>query len=149
MAAQPLSLERLGRRVGDADRDAVAAELLAHHLQGRLSLEELERREGAARDAVTTADLVRLLVDLPGGADTLLQGPQEPAMRRWLAVSPVVRDRLVRYGTAPAAVVTGALVMANTDSQINSEEVFFAALANGVVGVVAHAWVARRRRRRP
>jgi hypothetical protein len=148
MATQPLSLERLGRRVGDADREAVAAELLAHHLHGRLSLEELERREHAARDAVTTADLVRLFVDLPGGAETMLQD-RESSTRPRLAVPPVVRERLIRYGTAPVLVTTGAVVLGNMTSPYNSEEVFMAAFANGVLGVVAYAWAARRGRRPP
>ena len=40
-------------RVGDAERDACTAVLIDHHLHGRLSIEELERRQRAALAAVT------------------------------------------------------------------------------------------------
>jgi hypothetical protein len=52
-------------RVGDAERDACSAVLIDHHLHGRLSLDELERRQRAALVAVTEEDLLLLLADLP------------------------------------------------------------------------------------
>jgi hypothetical protein len=57
-------------RVSDADRDGCVAVLIDHHLTGRLSLEELERRQEAAMTAVTGRDLEFLLSDLPDGKPT-------------------------------------------------------------------------------
>jgi Domain of unknown function (DUF1707) len=52
-------------RVGDSEREAVAAELREHYAQGRLSIEEFQRRLDAALAARTRGDLDRLIADLP------------------------------------------------------------------------------------
>jgi uncharacterized protein DUF1707 len=52
-------------RVGDAEREAVAAELREHYAQGRLSIEDFNERIDAAYAARTRADLDRLTRDLP------------------------------------------------------------------------------------
>lgn len=52
-------------RVGDADREAVAAELREHFAQGRLSLEEFNHRLDAAFAAATESQLHRITSDLP------------------------------------------------------------------------------------
>ena len=52
-------------RVGDADREAVAAQLREHYADGRLTLEELNERLDQAFAAKTRADLNTVLVDLP------------------------------------------------------------------------------------
>ena len=52
-------------RVGDADREAVAAQLREHFADGRLTLEELNERLDQAFAAKTTADLNTVLRDLP------------------------------------------------------------------------------------
>ena len=66
MATQP------SLRIGDQERDAVAAELREHYAHGRLTLEEFNQRLDAAFAAKTQADLSRLTADLPhvrsGGA---------------------------------------------------------------------------------
>jgi len=66
MATQP------SLRIGDADRDAVAAELREHFAHGRLTLEEFNERLDAVFAAKTQSDLTRLTSDLPhvrsGGA---------------------------------------------------------------------------------
>ncbi len=66
MATQP------SLRIGDAERDAVAAELREHFARGRLTLEEFNQRIDAVFAAKTQADLARLTRDLPhvssGGA---------------------------------------------------------------------------------
>jgi len=66
MATQP------SLRIGDAERDAVAAELREHFAHGRLTLEEFNERIEAAFAAKTESDLSRLTRDLPhvrsGGA---------------------------------------------------------------------------------
>jgi hypothetical protein len=66
MATQP------GLRIGDTERDAVAAELREHFAHGRLTLEEFNERIDAVFAAKTQSDLSRLTSDLPhvrsGGA---------------------------------------------------------------------------------
>jgi uncharacterized protein DUF1707 len=52
-------------RVGDADREAVAAQLREHYADGRLTLEELNERLDQAFAAKTRADLTTVLRDLP------------------------------------------------------------------------------------
>ena len=59
-------------RVGDADRDAVAAQLREHYADGRLTLEELNERLDQAFAAKTKADLNTVMRDLP-------QAPQPAA----------------------------------------------------------------------
>ncbi len=66
MATQP------SLRIGDSERDAVAAELREHYAHGRLTLEEFNERLDAVFAAKTQRDLSRLTSDLPhvrsGGA---------------------------------------------------------------------------------
>jgi len=66
MATQP------SLRIGDAERDAVAAELREHYAHGRLTLEEFNQRIEAVFAAKTESDLSRVTRDLPhvrsGGA---------------------------------------------------------------------------------
>lgn len=52
-------------RVGDADREATAAELREHYASGRLTLEELNQRLDQALAAKTRADLTACMRDLP------------------------------------------------------------------------------------
>jgi hypothetical protein len=52
-------------RIGDRDRDAVAAELQEHFARGRLTLEEFNQRLDAVFAAKTQADLSRITSDLP------------------------------------------------------------------------------------
>lgn len=52
-------------RVGDADRDAVAAQLREHYSVGRLTLDELNERLDQAFAAKTRADLNTVTRDLP------------------------------------------------------------------------------------
>jgi hypothetical protein len=66
MAAQP------SLRIGDTEREAVAAELREHFAHGRLTLEEFNERLDGVFAAKTQSDLSRLTRDLPhvrsGGA---------------------------------------------------------------------------------
>ncbi len=59
MATQP------SLRVGDAEREAVAAELREHYAHGRLTAEEFNQRLDAAFAAKTQHDLAQLTADLP------------------------------------------------------------------------------------
>jgi hypothetical protein len=52
-------------RVGDADREAVAAQLREHYADGRLTLDELNERLDQAFASKTRADLNTVLRDLP------------------------------------------------------------------------------------
>lgn len=52
-------------RVGDAEREAVAAELREHYASGRLTLDELNERVDKAFAATTRGDLNALMTDLP------------------------------------------------------------------------------------
>src|ERR1700691_6292406 len=52
-------------RVGDADRDAVAAQLRDHYADGRLTLDELNERLDLVFAAKTKADLDEVMRDLP------------------------------------------------------------------------------------
>jgi Domain of unknown function (DUF1707) len=74
-------------RVGDADREAVAAQLREHYADGRLTLEELNERLDQAFAAKTEADLSTVMRDLPQAArptagmpygGTAWQGPAWP-----------------------------------------------------------------------
>ena len=55
-------------RVGDADREAVAAQLREHFADGRLTLEELNERLDQTFAAKTKADLNTVMRDLPQAA---------------------------------------------------------------------------------
>jgi hypothetical protein len=52
-------------RVGDADREAIAAQLREHYADGRLTLDELNERLDETFAAKTTADLNTVMRDLP------------------------------------------------------------------------------------
>jgi hypothetical protein len=54
-------------RASDAERENVVARLREHAAAGRLDVDELEDRVGAAYGARTRGDLAALLGDLPGG----------------------------------------------------------------------------------
>ena len=52
-------------RIGDAERDAIAAELREHFAHGRLTLEEFNERLDAVLTAKTQGDLIPITADLP------------------------------------------------------------------------------------
>jgi hypothetical protein len=54
-------------RASDREREVVADALRSHCAAGRLQVDELEQRLGAALSAATVAELEHLLRDLPGG----------------------------------------------------------------------------------
>lgn len=53
-------------RVGDAERDAAAADLGEHYTAGRLTLEELNERLDAVFSAKTFGQVAKVMADLPG-----------------------------------------------------------------------------------
>jgi hypothetical protein len=56
---------RYATRIGDADRDAAAAELGEHYAAGRLTLDELHDRLGHVLAAQTRGQLLHVMADLP------------------------------------------------------------------------------------
>ena len=52
-------------RLSDADRDAIYEQLARHHAEGRLSVQELERRVSTVVAAETRAQAAQVLADLP------------------------------------------------------------------------------------
>jgi hypothetical protein len=62
-------------RVGDADREAIAAQLREHYADGRLTLEELNERLDQTFAAKTRADLNVVMRDLPHAAHPLTDAP--------------------------------------------------------------------------
>ncbi len=63
-----------GPRASDADRDRFASELHEHFAEGRLSLEELQRRLDLVFSAETLVDLYELTSDLPHPGPKLSRG---------------------------------------------------------------------------
>src|SRR6266550_4278386 len=53
-------------RIGDAERDAVMAQLREHFVAGRLTFDELTKRIDAALTAKTQRQIDRLMADPPG-----------------------------------------------------------------------------------
>jgi hypothetical protein len=82
-------------RIGDAERDAAAADLGEHFTAGRLSIEELHERLEAVFAAKTFGQLARIMSDLPGpgrlpGLARLSRLPATPGMpsRPWMPAPP-------------------------------------------------------------
>jgi hypothetical protein len=66
---EPLPLPRDREiRASDGERESAVVALREHGAQGRLDVDELEQRVGAAYAARTRGELADLLADLPGAA---------------------------------------------------------------------------------
>ncbi len=87
-------------RVSDAEREATVAELRHHHTEGRIALDELDDRVGAAYQARTAGELARVLQDLPAPLP-----PPPPPPSLWSRVT-----HLAPPGALIGAVLVGALV---------------------------------------
>lgn len=90
-------------RVGDAEREAVAAELREHYAQGRLSMDDFNQRLDAAFAARTRGDLDKLISDLPHAkpAGAPLPAPPPGSLRRGHGphfVPPGGERRRARFG---------------------------------------------------
>jgi hypothetical protein len=90
-------------RVGDAERDAVAAALHEHFAQGRLTREELDERLTATLSAKTVGDLRAVTRDLPAPPGE--RGPFEPgaAHRGRGPLVPATGHPWPRHGRGPHA----------------------------------------------
>lgn len=147
MAASPdtTALSALTERIGDVERDALIAELNGHHAHGRLSGEELERRQGLALTAVTRYDLLLLVNDLPR-ADLPLARPTPAPVLRDAGVVLARRAGLVALTASP--VVGSAWVIGlSTQYSQGVETGFWATVVGGAVGYATHAVRSRLRRR--
>lgn len=91
-------------RAADTDRQATADRLRAAVVEGRLDLDEYDRRLGSAYAATSYADLDRLTADLPAPAP-----PPPPALVPAVASVPAAAARRVAWiaGCPPA----GCLVL--------------------------------------
>ncbi len=128
-------------RVGDAERDACSAALIEHHLHGRLSVDELERRQRAALAAVTEGDLSLLLNDLPERQSPSNRGSRRPVSRG--ASSEVTR---VAIRLVPVVPVIGGAWFTQWIVASTGDGAFLGALATGALGYATHAIIDRFRR---
>lgn len=79
-------------RIGDAERERVTDQLAQHHAAGRLTLDELDERLGAALSARTRSDLAATVADLP------VLAPERPAAEAEASVpAPAWRAHLRTY----------------------------------------------------
>jgi hypothetical protein len=70
-------------RVGDAEREATAAELREHYASGRLTLDELNERLDKALAAKTRGDLDELMRDLPSARPRVSGAGADAGGARW------------------------------------------------------------------
>lgn len=131
-------------RVGNLERDACVIRLIDHHLQGRLTDEDLEQRQRLAMAAVDADDLRVLLADLPqqeaapaSGRGPLLRPGQPLPMPR--GVKPLLY-------AAPVLIVAGVADVASSAWQYSAEGHYITAAVAGAIGYATHAVVARLRR---
>lgn len=128
-------------RIGDQERDACVDALNEHHARGRLSVDELDRRQRAALAAVTDADLSALLLDLPHA--TSARAPVVAA-EDWWSLDPKVRaGRMARWAAAPFSLVAGGVMVASTVNY-SEERQFVAGFAAAGLGYVTHLVLSRR-----
>jgi DNA-binding transcriptional ArsR family regulator len=82
-----------GVRVGDADRDAAAADLGEHFAQGRLTLDELGARLDAVLAATTHGEISQATWDLPDVTVLWVTSFRRQRARRGHRPSPAARQR--------------------------------------------------------
>jgi hypothetical protein len=68
-----------GVRIGDAEREAMAASLREHYSLGRLTLDEFQQRLDAVFAARTDQDLAKISADLPHLSSYAAPWPPQPA----------------------------------------------------------------------
>ncbi|GAA1757115.1 MULTISPECIES: DUF1707 domain-containing protein [Streptomonospora] len=67
------------KRVSDAEREQISARLGDAYAEGRLGLEEFDRRSSAAYGAVFDDELLALVADLPAPGETVAVPAPQPA----------------------------------------------------------------------
>jgi Domain of unknown function (DUF1707) len=101
-------------RVGDADREAVAAALREHYAQGRLTLEEFNQRIEAAFAATMQSQLSALTRDLPpvvAAARAPVPAPRAQRERARHEHGPRSRGHLGLFPALIAAFTTWLLIL--------------------------------------
>jgi hypothetical protein len=115
MDRDPQDQPRAGLRASDADRERFVEALRQHHVDGRLTAEELSERTGQAYAARTLGDLDALATDLPPlrprtpppGWDRSADLPRrmQPAGPRRAAAKANLLRSLVWYGSISALLI--------------------------------------------
>jgi hypothetical protein len=131
-------------RIGDEEREACLEALTEHHLRGRLSAEEFDRRQRAALEALTAADLARLVADLPSSA----RGPARSLVGVDGGRLPVPAQgrsyvRTATFWAAPPAVIVSSAaitstVVADAAGMASTPGVFWVSALTGAVGYATH-----------
>ena len=102
-------------RIGDADREAVAAALREHYAQGRLTLDEFNQRIEAAFAATMRSQLNALTRDLPPvaapAARAPVPGPRSQRERAKHEHGPRSQARLGLFPALIAAFTTWLLIL--------------------------------------
>ncbi len=126
-------------RIGDEERDACIAALVEHHVRGRLSVEEFDRRQHAATDAVTEADLAALVADLPAHPVSYRRGQPVPRTRVRSGDKTSAWRKAAIWGGPPLVVTsTSAVVMFVTYEPLVGSPIFYGGLIGGAVGYASH-----------
>ena len=138
-------VERSALRVSDNERQAAVDRLRLAHDEGRLDLEEYDRRLAAAYSSVTYGDLDRLFLDLPaaGTASAVHRSAAgAPAPRKAAAVTVPVGGVLARQPlalrvlwTVYLSVVAINLMVWLLVSLTNGDDVYFWPMWLAVPGV--------------
>lgn len=130
-------------RVGDEERDACISLLNGHQARGRLSVEELDRRQDLALVAVTRYDLMVLVADLPGVSSAM---ESKSSRATWASVE--VWSTAAK--TASVGVLSAVPVVLSAWWSVNLWEwdnagAFYGALMGGAAGYGTYAGKARLR----
>ena len=138
---------QLSVRVGDVEREACVEKLTENYVLGRLSVEELDRRQREALEAVTTADLASLVADLPAVHPPVNPLPSRSAASAFWPASG--RDCAVKLATmfgVPATFATGGVLVAAYADGTSDVNQFSWAIAMGTAGYLTHWAIARLKR---
>lgn len=139
----PGEVSSLLERVGDEERDACISMLNGHQARGRLSLEELDRRQDLALVAVTRYDLMVLVADLPG-----VGAAMESTSARATWASPELWSTAAKATTVGALSAVPVVLSAWLSVSIwewDNAGAFYGALMGGAAGYGTYAGKARLR----
>ena len=105
-----------GLRASDEERESAVTLLREHGAAGRLDVEELEQRVGAAYEARTRGELATLLDDLPRSQPVSAPNAYRPARRHaghgWIAFAQVSAVLIAIWALSGAGYFWPAWVMA-------------------------------------
>jgi hypothetical protein len=124
---------QLAVRIGDAERDICLEALGEHHAHGRLTADELDKRQRVALAAVTEADLAALLSDLPSES-TSTRSLAEMG-QSWMPDQRVRTPQAVKGAAVLASLIAGGVFVADMTTDEHS---FFIGLGATALGYVTH-----------